>query len=110
MICTDPKKIHIVNATLGISAHSCTHNTKCCPSNTICTVEATSTHLGKMKEACDGKQTCEVSVFRQRCPAGKSTVIDYESVTYTCDTPQGEVTTPLNFLSLIVPVLPPFLY
>ena len=92
MQCTNPMKIHIVSSTLGASAPECVDNTRCCPSNNICTVEATSENLQQVMRACDGKEKCIVAVYRQQCPVGTTTYTDFESVTYTCDTPQGEVT------------------
>ena len=100
MECSNSMKIHIVSSTLGTSAPECVDNTRCCPTNNICTVEATSENLQKLMRACDGKQTCEVTVHRQKCPADSTTYTDFESVTYTCDTPQGEMTTQLSLISL----------
>ena len=101
MQCPHPSKIHIVSSTLGIS--ECRDDNRCCPSTSICTTEATSEQLQNVMQACDGKQTCRVAVAvrRQRCPAGSYyTYTDLESVTYTCDTPQGEVTTQLSLIPL----------
>ena len=99
-------KIHIVNSTLGTSAAECLNNSRCCPSNNICTVEATSENLKNLMRACDEKQECRVSIKRQRCPVGSNTFTDFESVTYTCDTAQGEVITPFSFvLSLVFTIL-----
>ena len=100
MQCPNPMKIHIVSSTLGTSAPECVDNTRCCPSNNTCTVEATSKNLQNLTLTCDGKQTCRVAVHRQRCPVGTTTYTDFESVTYTCDTSQGEVTTQIHLISL----------
>ena len=100
MQCPNPMKIHIVSSTLGTSAPECVDNTRCCPSNNICTVEATSENLQKLMRTCDGKQICQVAVHRQKCPVGTTTYTDFESVTYTCDTAQGEVTTQIHLISL----------
>ena len=97
--CSNPLKIHIVNSTLGRSAAECVGNERCCPSNYICTVEATSEHLQKLIVPCDGKQECRIAVLREWCQVGsKTSLVDFESVTYTCGTPQGEVTTQSTWL------------
>ena len=100
MQCPNPMKIHIVSSTLGTSAAECRGDTTCCPSTSTCTVEATSENLQKLMQACDGKEKCIVAVYRQQCPVGTTTYTDFESVTYTCDTPQGEMTTQISVISV----------
>ena len=89
ILCNRDLKLYIQNTTLGRSAADCLSNKMCCPSRTVCTIEAETTHLQSLKDTCDGKGTCRVSVGQQWC---NNVYTDYETVTYICsDTNPGKL-------------------
>ena len=87
--CNPDLKLYIQNTTLGRSAADCQSNNTCCPSRTVCTIEAETTRLQTLKDTCDGKDTCHVPVGRQWC---NNVYTDYETVSYICsDTNPGKL-------------------
>ena len=78
--CNNSQRIQVVNATVGQTSLECYKERRCCPSVDDYRFQESTQDVKYLKDRCDGKQTCDVTV---RQLIIKYTT-EYESVNYIC--------------------------
>ena len=71
----------MVSVTLGRSATECRLDGRCCPASNDNAITGQPYKVQELKDACDGRQTCDVQLSQVTFRSGTS---DYEIVSYIC--------------------------